>query len=265
MTITSNLQLTLTNYKALEAVMQLVAKHQETLTSKIEDEVAKLHTSMNQQNENMLSMQKFIMYNIEEGITSLEDKVTDLEQEFCDLNVAGEEPLEPLQGNRNALFNDKYERLNSIEINGIPVMNDDEDLASTICDILQQIGVTVNLTDFEVCYRLKEPMVHHSGHIPTICRFSNRKICRTAHRFKRNLRNVKIKGIDSNELYINDYLCWYYKKLAAKCRRLKKNRDISDTWTFKGIVKIRLVDGSVRSIKHQIDLDKLFPNYVYFE
>lgn len=237
-------------------------KLKESTTSKLEDGLQKLYTSMIKQNEDMLSMQNYILSNIKNSMSKLEDKLADLEEEITHSNTDRDKPSNTT--GRNTLYADENERLNTIEINGIPLIEDQQQLQSVVRDILQQIGCTVESTDFEACYQIPDPS-NNGMPAPTICRFSKRNICRLAHRNKKSLRGVKVENINSKELYINDYLCWYYKKLAAKCRRLKKRKDISDTWTFKGIVKIRLLNESVRSIKHQVDLDRLFPNYSYFD
>ena len=71
-------------------------------------------------------------------------------------------------------------------------------------------------------------------------------------------------GNSVRNIYINDNLNKYYKELAAKCRRLRKNKKIKDTWTYNGIVTIKLNDDSIRYITHKNDLDRLFPNFSYF-
>lgn len=291
---------------AVDDVWELIKKHTENVTFKIEYEMESLYASMEKQNQDMASIQKDLIKRLEDGIASLEDHVTDLEQTYIttdgmcspiglengdsgdlyfdsdaiiddacstsefdsegDSNSSNslEGSLESLTlGGNTQLYADNKERLNSVEINGIPIIDDDIDLQGTICDVLEQIGVHVELCDFEECYRLKES-TGQSGLLPIVCRFVNRKICLAALKNRRYLKNVNVENVNSNQLFISDYLCWYYKKLAAKCRRLKKSRKITDTWTFKGIVKIRLLNGSVKCIRHQVDLDKMFPNFTYF-
>ena len=46
-----------------------------------------------------------------------------------------------MDGDDSILYNGQYERLDCIEINGIPVLEDDVNLTSIAFNILQQIGV----------------------------------------------------------------------------------------------------------------------------
>ena len=84
---------------------------------------------------------------------------------------------------------------------------------------------------------------------------------------KKSVKDVvnEALGDEVKNIYFNDNLNKYYKELSAKCRRLKKKRKISDTWTTNGTVRIKLKDNSMKVITHQHDLDKLFPGFVYFE
>ena len=82
---------------------------------------------------------------------------------------------------------------------------------------------------------------------------------------KKKLRDLKIEGIDGKNLYININLNWYYKNLAAKCRRLKQTGMIQETWTPRGLVKIKLLDGKDVLVNHQSVLDELFPDFIYFD
>ena len=75
---------------------------------------------------------------------------------------------------------------------------------------------------------------------------------------------AELQGAVKN-IYINENLCPYYKELSAKGRRLVKKDMIQDTWVRNGTVKIKLKNNKIKTITHQNDLDKIFPNFVYFE
>ena len=66
-------------------------------------------------------------------------------------------------------------------------------------------------------------------------------------------------------IFVNENLCKQYKDIAAKCRRLKRKNMINATWSFNGIVKIKLNDNSIKVISHPNVLDRMFPNVVYFQ
>ena len=72
-------------------------------------------------------------------------------------------------------------------------------------------------------------------------------------------------GDSVKDIYINENLSKFNKDIAAKCRRLKKKNKISDTKTSYGTVKIKLLNVSKKTIAHKNDLDRLFPDFVYFD
>ena len=101
----------------------------------------------------------------------------------------------------------------------------------------------------------------------TIVRFVNRRVRDDLHDNKKKIKTIKMEELgDSVEnIYVNENLSRYYNDIGAKCRRLRKKGNIMDTWTFKGMVKIKMNDGSIKNIFHHNDLDRLFPKFVYFD
>ena len=70
---------------------------------------------------------------------------------------------------------------------------------------------------------------------------------------------MSLTGINS-AVYINDSLCWYYKNLWAKCKKLWLNKFIHGFWTSNGSIRLKLTKtGNVRVIAHDADLEELFP------
>ena len=51
----------------------------------------------------------------------------------------------------------------------------------------------------------------------------------------------------------------YLNNLAFNCRLLKRDNLITDTWSAHGKVKLKLLDGTINIISHEIDLYRLFP------
>ena len=151
---------------------------------------------------------------------------------------------------RNCFSNDQYMRQNNIEIDGIPnEISDPKQLENTVEEILRSINV--NLYELEDCHRLRER--RDTGVKTNIVRFVNRKACKAALKNRKMLPNININGLDSTKLFINENLNWYYKNIAAKCRRLKKHSLILDTWTTGGLVKIKFKNGKDMIINHQSD------------
>lgn len=175
---------------------------------------------------------------------------------------------------RLAYSTDQYQRRNNLEISGIP--HDCDDNLEEVCISLvnsivaDKPGYTrdediIGKLDIEGCHRLRTK--NRDGTKNTIIRFVNRKVCEDIMQNKKSVKNVVLEdlGDEVKNIYFNENLNKYYNGLSAKCRRLKKKRKISDSWTLNGIVRIKLKDNSIKVITHQHDLDNLFPNFVYFE
>ena len=250
--------------------------------SEVNQNIANLDTKIGTISEDILSIRDVIIKKLQEENSALKERIDKLEETVYHLqderilslenkmgNVEkkmGNETIDLRSTKRNSFANDQYSRLNNIEIEGIPVRDNDNGLVNTVTDILSELGIKVSDTDFEGCHRLKTRVNLENPRpvIPTtICRFVNRSVCEVALKNRKNLKGKTINNIKN--IYINENLNAYYKRLAAKCRRLKNNSLIIDTWTFKGIPRIKLANGDQLFITHEYDLDKIFPDFVYFD
>ena len=113
-----------------------------------------------------------------------------------------------------------------------------------------------SLQMFEVCHWLKS---NNKGK-KTILKISRRKdsdeICRLWSKLKTT--NLKSIGI-ATRVYINDSLCFCYKKLWSKCRKLWTNKFIFGYWVSNVSVEIRISERSpAKIISYIVDLKKLF-------
>ena len=203
-----------------------------------------------------------------EQLKELQKRIEVIEKDLIEIS----KDLESTQ--RTAYSTDQYQRRNNIEISGIPHAFDEnleEVCISLINSIIHEPGKpieeeeVIGTYDIEGCHRLKT--TNKDGTKNTILRFINRKVCEDIMSNKKTVKELEREDLGDNvrNIYFNDNLNSYYKNLAAKCRRLKKKRQISDTFISNGTVRIKLKDNTMRVITHQHDLDKLFPNFVYFE
>ena len=72
-------------------------------------------------------------------------------------------------------------------------------------------------------------------------------------------KNLTSLGINK-PIYINDSLCTYYKKLWAKCKKLRDNQVIHAFWISNGSIKLKVSEtGNVHTVTHDVDLEVLFP------
>ena len=149
-------------------------------------------------------------------------------------------------------------RWKTLEISGIPENIDDGKLEGKVLTDLSKLDVNIDPANVEACHWLKS---NNKGK-KVILRLSRRKnldeICWVRSKLKTT--NLKPRGI-TTPVYINDSLCFCYKKLWSKCKRLWANKFIFSYWVSNGSIKIRISERSpVKVISHIVDLEKLFPD-----
>ena len=109
---------------------------------------------------------------------------------------------------------------------------------------------------FEVCHWLKS---NNKGK-RTILKISRRKDSDEICRLWSKLKTTDLKSIGiATPVYINDSLCFCYKKLWSKCRKLWTNKFIFGYWVSNVSVEIRISERSpAKIISYIVDLEKLF-------
>ena len=208
-------------------------------------------------------------------IRDLQAVNTDLKKRIETLEKDVIMAFQELEDNKRDIHKiDQYQRRNNLEISGIPDSFEGEDLQNICTEIFNRICTppgeaidpdeAITHLDIEGCHRLKGT---DKNNVPTtIIRFVNRRTCEDIMEHKTLIKNLNIDELGDavKSIYVNENHCPYYRELAARCRRLRKHKMIDNTWSNNGIIKIKLCDGKFRIITHQADLDKLFPDYVYF-
>ena len=242
-------------------VLGEMALSQEEIESLIEEKLKVLENTFEQKLRNQENLHN-------QEIDSLQNRIHTLEKDVVILSKELEATT------RTANSNDQYLRRNNIEISGIPHELDDnleEACIALINSINKEPGKPaddidddIGEYDIEACHRFRTKNV--DGTKNTIIRFTNRKICGSVLKNKKRIKDIKNEdfGNTVKNIYVNENYSQYFKQLSAKCRRLKKDGKIKDTWTSYGLVKIKLLNNTIRVISHQNDLDKLFPNFIYF-
>ena len=231
------------------------------ITKKLEDIEKKFNKQLDEQTKNIKELQAVNV--------TLNDRLKVIEK---DMPIAFKE-IEDTQ--RLASSTDQYVRRENIEISGIP-HNCDDELEDVVLEMVNKLCKDpeepdeddenyIGVFDIQACHRIMSQ--NKDGVKNTIVRFVNRRVCEEIHEGKANVKNLKIDklGNQVTKIYFNENLNKLNKELAAKCRRLKKKKLISETQVSNGIVKIKLNDGTKKFISHSNDLDRLFPNFVYFE
>ena len=243
--------------------MEFTENQKKTIADMIKKNCDELENNFNKQLNQLTKENKDLKKNLAEMEKTVITLENDLRVLFKDLETT----------KRATFINDQYQRRNNLEISGIPDNIEDDKLESMCIRIANNIinepgepyngDNEINHSDVEACHRLRTT---NSNNIKnTIIRFKNRKHCDSIYQNKKKIADLEIEELEDSvkSIYVNDNICSYYKELAAKCRRLKKRRKISDTWTSYGTVKIKLKDGITVTITHQNDLDRIFPDFIY--
>ena len=243
---------------SLEEITSLLREQEARLRSEFDKKLAAIEKKNEKENEYFKNENK-----------KLNDKANLLEK---DLRIAFEE----LEKNQSICHStDQYQRRNNIELSGIPKDLDGKILEDVVIDLVNNLikepgqpteddSNNIGPGDIEACHRIMTK--NKDGVNNTIVRFTNRKICDEIHSSKNRMNKIKVEelGNSVSQIYVNENLSNYFKQLSAKCRRLKKKKLIIDTWVFKGMVKVQMVDETIHTISHQNVLDRFFPGVVYF-
>ena len=108
---------------------------------------------------------------------------------------------------------EQYGRQNNMEINGIPNSISDDNLESTVTNVLSKAtNVHVTADDIEACHGIVKSKANSKK---TIVRFINRKHCKCA------LVNSESIGLPNVKLYFNENLTEYNNTLAFYGHKLK--------------------------------------------
>ena len=164
---------------------------------------------------------------------------------------------------RRYYVNEQYSRREYLEISGIPASFSDNGLEYKVLEILEEIDVPIDPSLVGDCHRLpSKGSSKKKKKRLVIIKLNRRKDIRRILLNQNKLKSLKQESVNLPEeanVFINESLCLYYKKLWSKCRNLWGAGHISAFWVSKGLLRIKLSNESVSIITHDCDLKKLFP------
>ena len=158
---------------------------------------------------------------------------------------------------RRFYVNQQYSRRKCLEISGIPANVADNDLESKVLEILEEIDVPIDPSLVDNCHRLPSK----GSPKKVIVKLNRRRDIRRILLNKNKLKNLKPESVNlpgETNVFINESLCLYYKKLWSKYKTLWGAGHIYAFWVSKGLLRIKLFNESVSIITHDCDLKKLF-------
>ena len=138
---------------------------------------------------------------------------------------------------RNAHRLEHYSRRECIEIAGVSNSITNNLLEEQVILIFEKLGVVMEPMDIVACHRLGET-------VRVIVKLLNRKDAQNALKEKHKMRSINLydDNTDTNnkrEIFINQSLCPYYKKLYSMMKDFNNEGFIDYFWITNGTIKIR--------------------------
>jgi hypothetical protein len=141
----------------------------------------------------------------------------------------------------------------------------DESIVLKTC---HSLGVNVVASDIDYCYRPKSRYIAGSDQKPPpiIVRFTRSPVTSSLLNARRSKRHFTLRDIgdigqgddESRNVYINESLTPFNRKLYAKARNLKSEKKVKYLWVRDGNIYVRKTDGSDRiTIRNEVTLKEL--------
>ena len=202
--------------------------------SKILDEISKLREELVENFKKSFSdiRDEIIIKNLQNENKRLNDEVSQLKEKIISI-----------ESKSNSV--EQYDRRNNMEINGIPNSISDDNLESTVINVLSKAtNVHVTADDIEACHRIGKSKENSKK---TIVRFINRKHfkCALVNRKKLKSFNSESIGLPNVKLYFNENLTEYNNTLVFYGCKLKRAGLINSTYTLSAFYEL-LVKGLSR-------------------
>lgn len=203
-------------------------------------------------------MKDVIIKNLIDSNKKLQDEISHLRKKVNDIEC-------------NEAATNQYGRRNNLEISGVPSEVHDSNLEDKVVQILNKIDVNIQPNEIEACHRMALGR-NQTGPKKVIVRFINRK---NSEKAKKNaiLRHKNRNPIDMDslafpegtELFFNDNLNPFYKKLEWRCRTLKKSNFLTSFTYQNESFKIKFKDQNgqenSKKIINENQLVDLFPRF----
>ena len=188
---------------------------------------------------------------LRDDMNQLRDEFTTFKQELTDKKV--KDRITELE--RKLYANEQYGRRECVEIYGFKDI-ENENVEAEAIKLLNKIGVDVSSQEFHATHKLKNQNVII---MKAVNRKTTSKILKNKHKLK-DLRPNEDLRVNAKEVYINESLCPYYRKLLGKCNALFKLGKLSSFYTINGTVTIKVnpTDNEPMTITHSNDLIEIF-------
>ena len=215
------------------------------LQSDLSEKITNLTTEVRSTKDEVINLKDVIIKRLQDENELLRKKSNKLENKVVSL----ESSINQVK---------QYGRRNNIVISGIPDGISDNDLGSTVFDIMKDVDVDINSCDIKACHRIGKSDQSTESKKTIVC-FINRKYCKKALLKKKIFATIntvtKYNFSRNNQIFVNESLTKTNESLAFYSRKLKRSGLIHCPYLRKV---------SMQKQVHHIDsFYKQFPEFVF--
>lgn len=135
---------------------------------------------------------------------------------------------------------EQYSKNQNIEIKGIPIVQN-EDCLAIVRKIGDLVGCEINESDLDGCHRLRQTKSNNPPSI--VARFVRKTMKREVMKKRKEKGSVFTSELgipgDNHQIFLNDHLTAYNRKLLAKAIEGKKQGKLDAAWTSFGKVFVK--------------------------
>ena len=150
---------------------------------------------------------------------------------------------------------EQYSRRTSIRISGINENPGGENIETIVKTILVNMDVQdkINMQNIDRVHRIGQIKTTNTSNRPRqiIVKFKDYSSKDTV------MKNRKLLRATRPDVYISEDLTQMRSRLLYVARTIKRERKIQDCWSYDGRITIKDLNGKIRSINTESDLNKL--------
>ena len=201
----------------------VVKKLQTVLCSELHKEITLMHNMIKSKDEKITQL--------ENKVEILEDKIDDLEQ---------------------------YGRRNSLRFNGVSE-SDNEDVVEKAMKLMNdtmKVTPPVSMENIDRVHRVSRKKENAPRGI--LVKFATYNVCSRVFRSKKNLKidrdSQNLDSEDKQQVFVNEDLTQTRSKLLWQARTLKRQKQITDCWSWDGNILVKDKQSKIIPIKSEIQL-----------
>lgn len=197
------------------------------------------------QNERVVDqLRNSICANLQKEITDLKELVTSKNERIKEL----EKRVEVLESSSDSL--EQYSRRNSLRLYGVEEKDHDNILETSLNLFQTQMNIDIQPIAIDRVHRIGKKTSNGQPR-PVLVKFASYRQRELVFKAKSRLKHSQPEG---RRVYINEDLTKHRAQLLFEARKLKRERQISDCWTFDGRIIIKNRRGKIETISSPTEL-----------